>query len=291
MSDHVVLWVSDFLAAELSPERAREIEEHLDECEDCSADFAWVRELQEQALRDGVRHLAVTRVVELAFAADDATVDAERRHLAACTFCRGEIAWAKKDPPESAGRADEVSGARRPAPSRALDPSFLRWLGVALAAAAVLAVVFLIPRGPDVSRFARVESLDVTLTRGAVEPGSFEESRRLGLEAYGERDYDSAVEHLSRAAEMRPEDAEALLYLGSASLLLGNGSRAAADLRRAVDAAPNPMLRREAQWQLANAELAADRLDEARRILEPLADRAGSRREEAAELLVQLPTD
>jgi tetratricopeptide (TPR) repeat protein len=293
VNEHVVSWVSDYLAQDLSPERSREIEKHLDGCEECSADFAWVRELKEQALRDGVRHLAATRIVELASAGDDAAVDSERQHLAACTFCRGEIAWARKD-------HDTAEAEKRPiGPSRSsrseqrsrLDSSFLPWLWVAVAAAAILAVVFLIPRGPRVGGLARVKPLDVTLTRGAVEPGSFEESRDLGLEAYRKRDYEAAIDHLSRAAEMRPDDADVWLYAGSAHLLLDRHVRAANNLRRAVEAAPNPMLRREAQWQLANAELAADRLEEARAILESLAHRAGGRRAEAAELLVELPQE
>lgn len=293
MSEHVVNWVSDFLARDLSPERSREIDEHLSDCPDCSADVAWVRELKDQALRDGVRHLPAARVVELASTGDDAAADSERQHLAACTFCRGEIAWARKDHDSTesdkrpVGPSRRSQSVRRPRPVSSIPP----WAWIALVAATVLIVVFLIPRGPRVSGLARVKPLDVTLTPGAVQPGSFEESRRLGLEAYRKRDYDSAVDHLSRAAELRPDDAAVLLYVGSAHLLLDRHARAAHDLRRAVEAAPNPMLRREAQWQLANAALAADRLEEARGILDSLAHRAGSRRAEAAELLVELPEE
>jgi thioredoxin-like negative regulator of GroEL len=162
------------------------------------------------------------------------------------------------------------------------------WAGLA-AAAAILLFVLVPPAGdPGLADLAQVEPLPVRITRAVPEPDSFEDHRLRGLEAYATGDYLAAGAHLADALELRPADAEILLYLGSTFLLRGQPESAADLLGGPAIAATDPVLRDEAAWQLANALLMAGRVEEAEQTLETLAVREGRRRGDAQALVEAL---
>lgn len=280
MSGHVELEIADFVAGRLSDERRRQIEDHMKECDPCRNDVRWAVELRDEALRQGLRHLDPMRTIALSADASNAT-EAELAHLDGCKSCRGELEWAKSAPDEDAETEPE------PAPRRrgSLGP----W-ALAVAAIVVLAFAWMLAvrTPPSTTGLARIEPLPVHATRSVVEAGSFEEQRLLGLEAYVARDWETAREAFGRAVEMRPEDPEMWLYLGSTALLLGDAATAMDELALAAELAGAPALRDEATWQLANAELAAGRPADAERHLRDLADDEDRRAADARALLSEI---
>ncbi len=288
MSEHRNHQIADFLAERLAEAERRDFEEHMKRCPECSADLSWARDLREQALRQGLRHLAPMRIVELA-ADRQAVTEAEGDHLSRCRECGTEIDWAGGlcEPAEG---EDEDAGPRTRWTPIAGRPRRVNWGWAGLAAAAaVLLFVLLPPAGdPGLADLAQVEPLPVRITRAVPEPDSFEDHRLQGLEAYSAGDYVGAGAHLADALELRPADAEMLLYLGSTFLLRGQPESAAEMLDGPAVAATDPVLRDEAAWQLANSLLLAGRGDEAERTLETLAGREGRRRTEAQALVEAL---
>lgn len=279
----------------------REIQRHLDSCEDCAADVAFARELREQAAAQGLRHLAAERIVALA--SGEAPGAEERAHLEGCSACRAELEWAERqdpvdtilpEPPPDVARAD---GQRR-------GPAW-RWIwGGVTAAAAALAVFFMLPldRGTEppapgpapipprasppapIAGLARLDPLPVRLTRAPVEPG-FEEDRVAGLEAYQAADYPAAIGHFRRALDARPAHDETALYLGSAELMTRDAAAAAATLEPLAQRAADPVVRSEALWRLANARVLLEREADALATLRVLRDLGGERGSEAAALI------
>jgi len=284
VSDHVHLEIADYLAGRLPDDRRRRFEDHMRRCESCSAEVRWAAEFREEALRQGLRHLDPSREIEIATGHEPAT-DAERAHLDLCPTCRAELDWAR----EHAADEDEAAEEDEPPAPRSRR---IPWGGFAAAAAAVLilALVWLTVPRPDrsVVDLARPEPLPVRTVRSAPEPGSFEALRLDGLDAYAAGEYAVAREALRRAVELRPEQAEVRLYLGSAALLLGEPEAAVAELDRAAGLAESPALRDEATWQAGQAALASDRPDEAARRLRSLAEGEGRRAAEARGLLETL---
>jgi Flp pilus assembly protein TadD len=143
--------------------------------------------------------------------------------------------------------------------------------------------------GPDVRGLAVVEPLPVRVSRSVPEAGSFEAHREAGLERYSSGDYGTATHELALALEIRPDDGEVELYLGSAELLSGNLAEARTRLRAASEHAARPRIREEALWQLANLELAADHAAEASRLLERVIGLEGQRQAAARALVDSLP--
>jgi tetratricopeptide (TPR) repeat protein len=165
-----------------------------------------------------------------------------------------------------------------------------RWAFAALVGAAVTAVVvafFSSRRDEQLSRVARIEPLPVRINRGVGEPDSFEVARIRGLELYAEGDYGAARQALRDAVRLQPQHVEVTVYLGSAELLLGNLAEATPLLQQASQAT-DPVVREEAIWQLANAELAAGRRQQAVSALRALAAGGRRHRADAAALLERL---
>jgi hypothetical protein len=271
---HVVDEIADYLEGRLAPHRLAEVEEHLGTCADCAADFAFGRELRDEAARQGLRHLAAERFVELGSTAAPTPTDAEAQHLDRCEMCRAELSWMRGLPAEEEARRARVV------------PLFRRRAAWLLLAAAIAGLA-LWPRGGgrDLSRFARLEPIPVRLTRGDAND-SFERERLLGLERYSNADWAGARESLSAALRARPASEEIRLYLGSAELLDGDVDAAVGRLRGLVDEAADPGIRAEARWQLANALLAAKQTqEEAMKLLEAVAAAPGRRAGPARELL------
>lgn len=275
MSRHIELEIADLVAGRLPRAREDELRAHLEGCEACAAELAWAERLRDEALRQGLRHLPPMRVVELTEGGE--ATPAERDHLERCGDCRDELEWSRNAP------ADDGAGKAAPA-------SFRRWVWLTAAAAVIVLALFWWPRTPqrDWTAIARIEPLPVRITRSAPEGGSFEERRLIALEAYAAGDWSVARERFVSALELSPDDAELLLYLGSAELLDERHEQAASHLRRARDLADGPRLADEARWQLANLALVEGRPADAVPLLRELASAGGHRAAAAKELIEPL---
>jgi len=148
-----------------------------------------------------------------------------------------------------------------------------------------LLLIYLPTGSRDFSQLVVIKPLPVSITRDIPEPGSFEESRILGLESYDSGDYAGAQDHLRRALEIRPDDPEVTVYLGSALLLEGEPARAAERLRGPALASGRSQFHDEAAWLLANAYLLTGEPAGARSLLEALASGKGHRQPDAEALL------
>lgn len=291
MSNHVLHQIADFFSGRLPDSARRAIEVHLKGCADCADDFTWAQRFRDTALHDGSRHLDSTRIVELSETRENAT-EAEAEHLRACSTCNGEMEWSESQPgPEQDGpeeRRPPVQPARTSRPATVLRPR--AWMGLAAILALSVALTIFLPGGPDsdLIGLARIEPLPVRMTRVAPEPGSFEEDRLLGLEAYAAGDFDGADEHLAHALVRRPGDVEILIYLGSSRLLRDRPADAADVLTRAADLATGTTLESEALWQLANAELADGSSEQAAKSLRRLRSLTGPRVDDASALLADM---
>ena len=193
-------------------------------------------------------------------------------------------------------QAEAPPPAREPEPARSSPGLRLLRLVPVVAAAAVVLFVALGELGGGGSRslrvahLASVEPLPVQTLRGGAEPGSFDALYEEGSAAYRDRDWARAATRFEAALALE-EDALAALYLGSARLLAtpDEPGRAAVALRRAVDAAVDPLVREEALWQLAQAHVLADEAGPARTALESARELAGRRAADVEALLVALP--
>lgn len=288
MSPHPLERLGDLVTGRLDPAEHAEVEDHVKSCPDCASTIAWTRELRQQAERQGLRHLATRRIVELSRLPASAT-ESERRHLSSCAECGGELRWVEGLPVSPGAAESEAEEDLPEAPAPAAAARLGVWLVGGLAAAAgILLFVFLPPIGPDLAGLAVVEPLPVRLTRDAPTAGSFEEQRLLGLEAYASADYAAAEAGLRRALDLRPGDDEITVYLGSAVLLQGEPARAADLLRAPAQGATRSAFRDEAAWILANALLLDGAPAEARSTLEALAGREGHRQNGAQQLLERM---
>jgi hypothetical protein len=296
MSDHISDVIADYLEDRLDSERRRAFEAHVKECAQCADDFRWAREFVDAATLQGLRHVPAERIIEIADGRGEVRTDVEERHFETCAACRKEIAWAREAAERETVTRVEAGEIERGADPQARSRGLWRWrwplipgAGV-LAAAAALLLLFVLPGRDDhgLRELALIEPIPVRITRGPVDPGGFEESRVRGLEAYQAGDYAGAREALRRAAELEGSDAEVALYLGSVELLLGDTGKAVELFERSAATAPSDVVRDEAYWQLANAELARGRAREATAILEDLSGRQGPRRSNAATLLSSL---
>ena len=275
MSAHVGSNLADFILGHMPEQERHDIETHLKECESCAAEVRWANQLREDALRQGVRHIAPDRIVQLA--GDSSVTDpAEQEHLASCAACRKEIGW-------SAGLEEH-------------QKEKLHWLHEPwLRLMAAVLVIAVIPVGliwmqggadSDLSGLVELRPLPVRTQRDVPPPGSFEESRALALEAYSGATYDTAAEHFRQALSLSPDNTEILLYFGSAELLGGNAEAATPFLHRCESLATDSTIKDEVIWLAANADLLLGLNDDARQRLQSLASRPG-RRSEAAKALLE----
>ena len=286
--NHIIEQIADYIENRLTPEVHREVEMHLDKCGECAAALAFAMKLREEALAQGLAHIRPDRIVALS-ADRHAATPAEAAHLAACESCRGEMEWAGSGTAEDAATEDADEDSRR-----RTTPSFARrwWPAGAVALAAVVATLIFLPRGPrdagDLSGRLRIEPLPVNISRGAVEPGTFEAARLRALELYRDGNYTNARRAFDEALVLAPGDAEMLLYLGSAELIQGNPAGAALHLAAGANRAEEPPLREELLWQLAHAHLAAGKTGDATSALEQVVALEGRHADEARGLLAEI---
>lgn len=296
MTAHIDLEIADFLEGRLPAPRRAELESHLRQCTRCARRTDWARRLREEALRDDAPHVTPERVVEISRSGLESATGQERDHLSWCSGCRQDLEWVGSTPSgeEAPGRRGTTPGAPVAGTVPVARGRSRRWiggLGVAAAAAAAIVLVVLLPPGAgDLSGLARIEPLPVRLIRATVEPGSFEETRRRGLEDYRDGNYAGAREQLTRASRLNPAHAETRLYLGSALLLLGDSRAAVDELSRVAEDAQGEIVLQESLWQLAQACLATGDRDGAEKALVRLTEGRGARARDAADQLAALRT-
>ena len=291
MSDHVVGDIVDYLEGRLDPDREQVFKNHLAECADCAADYAVALQFHEHGVKEGLRHLDAERIAVLASEPEARITEFEQQHLDGCENCRSEYEWAKTHPGED--EWDAIVSTRESARRVDTPRKSWRWgwkpagVGLAAAAAAILLIIAL-PDRRDISDLARIEPVPVRISRASVTPGTFEAFRLRGLELYRSEDYAAALEHLGRAYDAKPEDDEVPLYIGSAHLMLGQLQDAARFFKAVSNKTSNDAIREESLWQLANAQIAAGLVTEARSVLEEVIASAGPHAADARALLEEL---
>ena len=92
-----------------------------------------------------------------------------------------------------------------------------------------------------------------------------------GISEYSANKFGSAVSHLEKAVENRPNQGEWWLYLGVSCYLDGRYEQAIQALLKA-DSLISPLYKPHAKWFLAQAQLQNDNPDEAARLLKWICD-------------------
>ena len=264
--EHLDEALADFVLGRLTPFEHQRWVAHLTDCAPCREQVALAESMRE----DGV-HLDAPRIVEIADDANAAS-SAEAAHLETCERCSGELEQMRtlempaelqmaRSEPTPRGMRDMrgMQSSGRRAPARRLTKRTTS-TSIAFFALAAMLLLLVFPRGDEqslMSSFAQIEPLPVRITRSAGEPGSMEEARLLGLEAYRDQDWARAAEHLGMA-HSRGATAEVGLYLASAQLLRGQDDAARAAVEAVFD----------------DPEVSAGILDEARWLRVQLALRA-----------------
>jgi len=247
----------EYLAGRLPPEEAEAYEEHYFGCDRCLEELQFHKALAAELREHGEELFAGEIAGERAAEARGESVASDRAR-------RGWFSL------------PDWLTSPRPA-----------WGLAAAAAVALLMVVVLTGRGPD--RAERLRDLWTPVAypyvaaelRGGTDPTAFEQ----GMEHYQAGRYTEAAEPLALHVEGDPEDHEAFFYLGVSRLLSEEPEVAVADLERARRLVPSSKLY---LWYLAQAELEAERPDDAERHLRELTASQGEFAEDAARLLVEM---
>lgn len=250
--------LGDFVLGRLTAFEHQRWVDHLASCAACREQVALAQSMRE----DGV-HLGADRIVEIADDASTVRTD-EAAHLDACEQCSGEIAKMRMlEAPLDLVLAEDVTR-RTLGPRRTTAPRSSRRrasIPMALFAVAAALVVVFLPRGDEqglMRGFAQIDPLPVRITRAAAEPGSMDEARLLGLEAYRDAQWTHAVEQLT-TARIRGGGAEVGLYLASSHLQLDRDELALAELDRVLaDSTANAGLLDEARWLRVQLALRAE---------------------------------
>lgn len=241
-----------------------------------------------------------------------ALTEAETVHLHRCHACREDQAFLGTLPPFSALDSEAASSVDRAGRGISTDRdasatrdlrSFPRhrawftrgWLGGAALAAAALIAILIWPepaRDLELSGLARLDPIPVHISR-AVAEDELEDLRLRGLEAYAEGRYVEAASRFDEAHTRMPENAEILIFLGSSQALSAPTDPEALEtaretLREALDRSERLEERREAQWQLAQIELASGKPDAALVLLHVLAESDALRAGAARDLLEKI---
>ncbi len=286
VNDHVVDRIADAVAGRLDDASQSQVEEHLQACAECAADFDFAR-----SLRASGQHIETDRIVALSEGAS--TQENETNHLAACGACRRELdALATLGAAPDLGVVSEPRAARAP---RATAPRGRRGVisGAILAVAA--AVVFMlapwesgIPLEQQLQALVSNEALPVMVPRAGIQGADEARIKELAFDLYKKGNYADATVAMDQAVQLNPEDTALLLYLGSSQMLAGDAEAAITTLEPAAASETHGDVLGAMQWILANAYLAAGHTQEAVRVLRELQANATSHRSEAGALLVKL---
>ncbi|MCK4415209.1 MAG: CDC27 family protein [Candidatus Eisenbacteria sp.] len=247
----------EYLAGRLPPEEAEAYEEHYFGCDRCLEELQFRKALAAELREHGEELFAGEIVQERAAEARSGGVASDRAR-------RGWFSL------------PDWLTSPRPA-----------WGLAAAAAVALLVVVVLNGRGPDQAERLRDLWTPVAYPyvaaelRGGADLTAFEQ----GMEHYQAGRYGEAAALLARHVETESEDHEALFYLGVSRLLSEEPETAVGDLERARRLVPSSKLY---LWHLAQAELEAERPDDAERHLRELTVSGGAFAEEAARLLAEM---
>lgn len=213
-------------------------------------------------------------------------------HLVECESCQAEVRAGLQareaftaSPAEAASSAaaDPTAGPD----STARAAAHRRWVWVPLAAAAVLAALFLVSRtGPEVTDLGEIES--PPLYYGvAVRNAPGDSLIAEGMQAYSAGRYDRAADLLARGFSVSGDSIPAVFFLGIVDLLQDRPESAMTRLQGVRDLGASPY-RSEARFYLARALLALDRPREARGELEAVAASEHELAPEAAAILEEL---
>jgi tetratricopeptide (TPR) repeat protein len=275
--------MADYLFGRLSEPGRREVHRALEIDAELAAEFRFAQQL-EQSWSE-TEELEAERLVELADGG--AMTEEEQRHFAQHAMDRRALEMLREVGAMPHDQAPEHQPQRAAAhlPRRSYRPSAGRWTAALVAVAAALVLML----GPwrdskdlDLSRYAQVEILPVRSSRGSAEAGSFQEYRLLGLEQYRDQQWSTAIATLDSALVLEADDAEVLVYRGSALMHLGEFELARESFRRAgtITASHGEIvspLHEEILWQLAQCELSLGERKNAVGLLERLAAERGAR--------------
>ena len=267
--------IFDDLEGRTSAARRRTLRKHLAECAPCKQLYAKISALHADAISCDARHVHPERLVTLADRASAGANREEQDHLKACGLCRAQLAELTALP-QPAGISEPCGQRLRPWTWRPR----LAW-GLAAAAALLLFVIapweaLRAPEDPsaDFAALAQIEPIEIAAARDIGGQGGFDARYRAGLQGYVAGDYATARRELRAAAELDPQHAVTALLLGSAALLEGESQAAIRWLGQAAQSAPDPAIRAEALWQLANAHLTLGEVATARTLCEEISSLA-----------------
>ncbi len=238
------------------------IEAHVLECDACFA------ELERGAVVAGTMRDTRTRFAALLAGARDATA-------------RPDAMPGERD----RGLLARLRGLLGPplAP-RVVAPAFAILLALAIVAVRHFA------RAPDTAHFATFprDDLATTIVRGPNVGDAVRELMEAGAGYFDTGRYDEAARRFRAALDRDPTLAEAAYLVGLSTALAGDAEAAVPELDRAARLA-GPELRPKATWVLANAELKAGRVEQAKTILVALSAGESEYARLARALLMKLP--
>jgi tetratricopeptide (TPR) repeat protein len=232
------------------------------------------------------------------------------KHVLECDACFAELARGAPVAAHMRAHAGELLAALNPAapsaaPRKSRMPAALERAARTFAIPALLlrprllapafAVVMLgvlgvwFARGPDpagLASFGR-EPVAPDLVRGPGSDDAVHELMQTGAAHFDLGQYAEAERRFRAALERRPASAPAAYLAGLSRALMGDPRGAVGDLERAARLA-DPDLAPRANWALANAYLAAGRLDDARAMLRDLSAGGGPLAGRARALLQRL---
>ncbi len=224
-------------------------------------------------------------------------------HVETCAVCSRELDWladviaaapGAAQPLESAvALAPHASAGRAPRVANGTARAWT-WRAAGLLAAAAAVVLFFCLRASDPAALAdRSAPAYVEIELRGVDDARTR-SFAAAMQPYVRGDYAQAVKALSQYLEAHPEDPPARFYRGAARFQVGDLDGARDDLELCArwtepKGATSVLLREHARWVLAQIELVAGHLAQARKFLEALAAEHGSFADDASSLLRRLP--
>jgi tetratricopeptide (TPR) repeat protein len=281
--DEIRAKMADYLLGRLSESERHEVRRALEDDAELAAEFRFAQELEQKWSTS--EELEAERMVELADGG--AMTEEEERHFAQHALDRRALEMLREvgAMPRYESTEHQPRRAEAHAPRQSFRLSAGRWSAALVAVAAAL-VLMLGPwsdsKDVDLSRYAQIEVLPVRISRGSAEAGSFEEYRLQGLERYRDQQWSASIAVLDSALALRTDDAEVLLYRGSARLHRGEFEMARESFRRAsaINASRGEIvspLHEEILWQLAQCELSLGERKNATVLLQGLAAGRGAR--------------